>query len=121
MRDSIVGRYVGARVRRVEDSRLLAGTARYVDDVPVAGVLHAAFVRSPHPHAEIRSIDVAAARALRGVHLVLTGADLKRRTYPFFGPLAVPGIYNPTYWALAIERVRHVGDPVASWWPTPAG
>jgi carbon-monoxide dehydrogenase large subunit len=113
VREAIVGRYVGARVGRVEDRRLLTGEGRYVDDVPVAGVLHAAFLRSPSPHAEIRSIDAALARALPGVHLVLTGADLKRRTHPFFGPLAVAGLYNPTFWALATERVRHVGDPVA--------
>ena len=113
MRESLVGRYVGSRVRRVEDTRLLAGAGRYVDDVPVFGVLHAAFLRSPYPHAEIRSIDVAAARAVPGVHLVLTGEDLQHRTYPFFGPLALPGLYNPTFAALATERVRHVGDPVA--------
>src|SRR5204862_721693 len=108
-----VGRYVGARVRRVEDRRLLTGEGCFVDDVSPGGVLHAAFLRSPCPHARIRSIDVSAAQALAGVHLVLTGEDLKHRTYPFFGPLAVPGLYNPTFWALATERVRHVGDPVA--------
>jgi carbon-monoxide dehydrogenase large subunit len=113
MREAIAGRLVGARVVRVEDKRLLAGAGRYIDDVAVPGMLHAAFLRSPYPHAEIRSIDVAAARALPGVHLILTGADLKSRTYPFFGTLALPGIYNPTYWALAVDRVRHVGDPVA--------
>src|SRR5688572_7260762 len=113
VRESIVGRYIGTRLRRVEDHRLLTGEGRYVDDVPVAGVLHASFLRSPHPHAEIRSIDVAAARALPGVKLVLTGAQLKHRTYPFFGPLALPGLFNPTFWALATDRVRHVGDPVA--------
>jgi carbon-monoxide dehydrogenase large subunit len=113
MRETLVGRYVGSRVRRVEDTRLLAGAGRYVDDVAVFGVLHAAFLRSPYPHAEIRSIDAAAARAVPGVHLVLTGADLQHRTYPFFGPLALPGLYNPTFAALATERVRHVGDPVA--------
>ena len=113
VRESIVGRYIGARLRRVEDRRLLTGQGRYVDDVPVAGVLHASFLRSPQPHAEIRSIDVAAARALPGVKLVLTGAQLKHRTYPFFGPLALPGLFNPTFWALATDRVRHVGDPVA--------
>jgi aerobic carbon-monoxide dehydrogenase large subunit len=113
VRESIAGRYVGARVQRVEDRRLLTGEGCFVDDVSVAGVLHAAFVRSPYPHAGIRSIDVAAARALPGVHLVLTGADLKHRTHPFFGPLAVPGLYNPSYGALATGRVRHVGDPVA--------
>jgi carbon-monoxide dehydrogenase large subunit len=113
MRESIAGRLVGARVRRVEDKRLLAGAGRYVDDVSVPGMLHAAFLRSPYPHAEIGAIDLDAARALPGVHLILTGADLATRTYPFFGTLALPGIYHPTFWALAVDRVRHVGDPVA--------
>ncbi len=113
MRESIVGRYVGARVNRVEDRRLLAGAGRYVDDVTVPGMLHAAFLRSPYPHAEIGSIDVTAARALPGVHLILTGADLASRTYPFFGTLVLPDVYHPTFWALATDRVRHVGDPVA--------
>ena len=113
MRESIVGRYVGARVPRVEDPRLLAGAGRYVDDVAVPGMSHAAFLRSPYPHAAIRSIKVTAARSLPGVHLVLTGEDLKRRTHPFFGPIAVPGLYNPTFCALATDRARHVGDPVA--------
>jgi carbon-monoxide dehydrogenase large subunit len=85
MRESIAGRFVGARVSRVEDRRLLAGAGRYVDDVRVPGMLHAAFVRSPFPHAEIGSIDVSDARALPGVHLILTGDDLKTRTYPFLG------------------------------------
>jgi len=113
MRESILGRYVGARVNRVEDQRLLAGAGRYVDDVSVPGMLHAAFLRSPYPHAEIRSIDLTAAGALPGVHLVFTGDDLKTRTHPFFGALNFKGLYQPTYWALAVDRVRHVGDPVA--------
>ena len=113
MRESLMGRYVGAKVNRVEDKRLLAGAGRYVDDVSVPGMLHASFLRSPYPHAEIRSIDITAARAHPGVHLVMTGADIKSRTYPFFGSLALPGLWNPTFWALAIDRVRHVGDPVA--------
>jgi aerobic carbon-monoxide dehydrogenase large subunit len=113
MRESLAGRLVGARVRRVEDRRLLAGAGRYVDDVTVPDLLHAAFLRSPYPHAEIASIDVGAARALPGVHLVLTGEDLRRLTYPFFGALALPGLYNPTFYALATGKVRHVGDPVA--------
>jgi aerobic carbon-monoxide dehydrogenase large subunit len=113
MRESLVGRYVGARVTRVEDTRLLAGAGRYVDDLSLPDTLHAAFLRSPYPHAEIRSIDVTAARALPGVHLLLTGQDMMRRTYPFFGPLNLPGLYNPSFYALATDRVRHVGDPVA--------
>ncbi|HEV7689060.1 MAG TPA: molybdopterin cofactor-binding domain-containing protein, partial [Acidimicrobiia bacterium] len=113
MRESLMGKYVGARVNRVEDKRLLAGAGRYVDDVTVPGMLHAAFLRSSYPHAEIRSIESAAARALPGVHLVLTGEDLKSRTYPFFGTFNFPRFYQPTFWALAVDRVRHVGDPVA--------
>jgi aerobic carbon-monoxide dehydrogenase large subunit len=113
MRESIVGRLVGTSVSRVEDRRLLAGAGRYIDDVVVPGMLHAAFLRSPYPHAEIVSVGVAGARALPGVHLVLTGDDIKRRTYPFFGLFAFEGLYQPSYWALATDRVRHVGDPVA--------
>jgi carbon-monoxide dehydrogenase large subunit len=68
--------HVGKPVRRVEDAALLTGTGRYVDDIVLPGMLEAAFVRSPHPHALIRSIDTAAARALPGVHAVLAHADI---------------------------------------------
>ncbi|HWB35273.1 MAG TPA: molybdopterin cofactor-binding domain-containing protein, partial [Rugosimonospora sp.] len=104
---------VGASLPRKEDRRLLAGKGRYVDDVTVAAMLHAAFLRSPWPHAAIRSIDTAAARAHPGVAAVLTGEDMQRLTHPFFGTLALPGLYGPPYWALATDRVRMVGDPVA--------
>ena len=113
MRESILGRYVGSRVARVEDDRLLAGAARFVDDVSVPGMLHAAFLRSPYPHAVIGSVDTGAARALPGVHLVLTGEDMRTRTYACFGALNLPGLYNPSFYSLATDRVRHVGDPVA--------
>jgi carbon-monoxide dehydrogenase large subunit len=113
MREPVVGRYVGGRVNRVEDKRLLAGAGCYIDDVSVPDMLHAAFLRSPYPHAEIGSIDLTAARALPGVHLILTGEDLKSRTHPFFGTFNFPRHYQPTFWALAVDRVRHVGDPVA--------
>ena len=104
---------VGASVPRVEDGRLLAGRGRYVDDVTVPAMLHAAFLRSPWPHATIRSIDTAAASSSPGVVAVLTGRDMQRLTHPFFGTLALPGLYGPPYWALATDRVRMVGDPVA--------
>jgi carbon-monoxide dehydrogenase large subunit len=104
---------VGASVPRVEDRRLLAGRGRYVDDVTVPGMLHAGFLRSPWPHAGIRSIDAAAARVHPGVVAVLTGEDMQRLTHPLFGTLALPGLYGPPYWALATDRVRMVGDPVA--------
>jgi aerobic carbon-monoxide dehydrogenase large subunit len=113
VRESIIGRYLGSSVKRVEDKRLLAGTGRFVDDVTVPDMLHAAFLRSPYPHAEIRSIDTSAAEALPGVHLVLTGDDMKARTYACFGALDLPGLYNPSFYSLATDRARHVGDPVA--------
>ena len=68
MREQIMGRFVGARVRRVEDRRLLSGRGRYVDDVVVPGMAHAAFVRSPWPHALIRGIDTTRAAAVPGVY-----------------------------------------------------
>src|SRR6476620_292670 len=71
-----VGRLVGQSIPRVEDKALLRGQGRFVDDITVPGILHAAFVRSPHAHARIRSIDVGAAAKLPGVVRVLTAADL---------------------------------------------
>jgi len=62
--------------RRLEDPPLLVGAGKFVDDVAVPGVLHVAFVRSPHPHAAIKGIDASAARALPGIHAVLTLADI---------------------------------------------
>ena len=69
------GKYVGARVNRLEDPGLLAGEARYVADLTLPRMLHAAFVRSPVPHAEIRSIDTSAAAALAGVKVRVHGRE----------------------------------------------
>ena len=69
-------RYVGTRVARVEDTRLLTGHGTFVDDVTRPGMLHACFVRSPFAHATINGIDASAALALPGVHAVFTAADL---------------------------------------------
>jgi carbon-monoxide dehydrogenase large subunit len=113
MREGLTGKYVGSKVRRVEDHRLLTGRGRYVDDIVVGGMAHAAFLRSPHPHAIIREIETAAAESLDGVLAVLTGADMKRLTNPFMGMMATPGMYDPVFWSLATDRVRLVGDPVA--------
>ncbi|MGH7644094.1 MAG: xanthine dehydrogenase family protein molybdopterin-binding subunit, partial [Gemmatimonadales bacterium] len=75
-------RYTGARVKRVEDPRLLRGRGRYVDDLVLPRMLHAAFVRSPHAHAGVRRLDTRAARSVRGVVAVAGPADLAA------GPLA---------------------------------
>ena len=70
------GRYVGQAIKRKEDPRLLTGHGRYLDDVVLPRMVHAAFVRSDLPSAGIRSIDVEAALALEGVVAVFTGAEL---------------------------------------------
>ena len=75
-------RYVGARVQRLEDPRLLAGRGSYIDDHAMPGMLHAAFVRSSLAHAEVASVDVNRARSVPGVSAVLTGTDVVSRAKP---------------------------------------
>jgi carbon-monoxide dehydrogenase large subunit len=104
----------GQAIARKEDDPLLRGSGRYVADYAPAGVLHAAVLRSPHAHAGFRITDVAAARSMSGVHLILTAADIAE-----LGRLpcevALPGvdIKVPPYPILAHDEVRHVGDAVA--------
>jgi carbon-monoxide dehydrogenase large subunit len=111
-------RFFGAPVPRNEDARLLTGGALFVDDVELPGMLHAAFVRSPHAHARIRGIDVSSARGHEGVLAVYTAQDLGDYWKP--GPLLVPpppiegAIFNErTQVPLAKDKVRHAGEPVA--------
>src|SRR5438128_12383368 len=80
-------KYFGAAVKRREDPRFLRGEARYVDDVKLSSMLHAAFLRSPHAHARLVSINVDAARAMPGVVRVFTFRDLERwmKPLPLFG------------------------------------
>src|SRR5580693_7858639 len=80
-------RYTGASIKRSEDPRILTGAGRYVDDIKLLGMLHAAFVRSPLAHAHVLSVDVSAARALPGVVAAFTGADLEAMTVPGPDPL----------------------------------
>src|SRR5580693_9617400 len=108
-------RYTGASIKRSEDPRILTGRGRYVDDLKLPGMLHAAFVRSPLAHGRVLAVDVSAARALPGVVLVLTGADLEAVTVPGQDPLfAMMGGDGPKpeYTLLATDKVRFVGDPV---------
>jgi carbon-monoxide dehydrogenase large subunit len=111
-------RQFGAPVKRNEDARLLAGRAQFVDDVRLPGMLHAAFVRSPHAHARIASIDASAALARDGVVAVYTARDLGDYWRP--GPVIVPpppvagAVFNErTQVPLAKDQARHVGEPVA--------
>src|SRR5438105_3177174 len=109
-------RYIGQPVRRIEDRPLLTGTGRFVDDLRFPGMLQAAFVRSPHAHADIRGIDTRAARALAGVQAVLTLAELKpllaQERLPLqFRTAQLPADITPL--ALAKDEVAFVGEAVA--------
>jgi 2-furoyl-CoA dehydrogenase large subunit len=100
----------GTPVSRVEDRALLTGLGRFMDDLGTRpGTLHAAFVRSPHAHAKMLSIDGTKALALAGVHGVVTGEHIKHFTRPF-----TVGVKAPMeHYALAVGRVRYQGEPVA--------
>lgn len=102
--------FLGRSMPRIEDVSLLTGRGQYGDDVGVKpGTLHAAIVRSPHAHARIRRIDSAGAAAAPGVRAVLTGADIADWSKPF-----VVGVKaQMEMWALAVDKVRYVGEPVA--------
>ncbi|MFC3323744.1 xanthine dehydrogenase family protein molybdopterin-binding subunit [Mesorhizobium cantuariense] len=109
---------VGARVVRKEDKRFITGAGRYVDDMVVPGMKHAAFVRSPHAHAQIKKIDVKKAQGMPGVIGVLTGKELKAdgignlicgwMIHSKDGSPMKMGAWSP----LAFDRVRYVGDAV---------
>ena len=103
---------VGANVTRVEDGRVLTGRGRYIDDLRLPRMVQAAFLRSHYPHARIAALDASLARTAPGVVAVLTGDDLKKLVRSLTGIVANPAGL-PEFHALATDRVRFVGDPVA--------
>jgi carbon-monoxide dehydrogenase large subunit len=107
-------RYTGARVKRVEDGRLLRGQGRYVDDLVLPRMLWVAFVRSPHAHADIVGLDATEALGLPGVVAVVTASDLGERARPLAPRLEGDG-FTPTAWPpLAEGRVHFAGQAVAA-------
>ena len=109
-------RIVGQSITRLEDFDLLSGKGRFVDDIQLPGMLHGAFLRSPHPHAGIRSINTTTALAHRGVHAVYSFTDL----CPYLsGDRLVVALPSATFKqqvdrpVLAIDEVTYVGEPVA--------
>jgi carbon-monoxide dehydrogenase large subunit len=107
--------FIGQALRRKEDPRLITGRATYVDDMVLPGMLYAAFVRSPEPHARITGIDTAAAREAPGVVAVFTGEDLADMAGPCPMVWAPPGVEMrvPDHWPLARGKVGYVGQAVA--------
>lgn len=104
---------IGVPLKRREDKRLLTGHGRYVDDIVIPGALHACFVRSPHAHARIVSIDCAAALACPGVVAVYTGADLRQWTTRHRMAPPIEGLQAMEMDTLPVDKVRFQGDPVA--------
>ncbi len=107
---------IGKSIARLEDEPLLRGCGRFIDDIAVTGALHAHFVRSPHPHAAIRSIDGAAALALPGVRAVLTLDDLAKvmvhRRMVRHSNSGMP-LDKAWLFALADGEASYVGEPIA--------
>ncbi|WP_243653383.1 xanthine dehydrogenase family protein molybdopterin-binding subunit [Pseudonocardia endophytica] len=106
---------IGSRVRRQEDPRLLTGRGQFVDDVALPGMLEAAVLRSPHPHARITNVDVSEALALPGVFAVLTGEEVRdvcASPQPVVWRM-IPDQRMTDQYALAVDKVRYVGQAVA--------
>ncbi|HJU27979.1 MAG TPA: xanthine dehydrogenase family protein molybdopterin-binding subunit, partial [Candidatus Binataceae bacterium] len=108
---AVIPKFVGERIKRREDPRLISGTAAYVDDVRLPGMLSAVILRSPYAHAKIKSINVEAARKAPGVVAVLTGEDLRDKIGSL--PCVAPAEHIPFHPVLAQDKVRYVGEPVA--------
>jgi carbon-monoxide dehydrogenase large subunit len=107
--------FVGRRLKRKEDPRLITGRATYVEDLTLPGTLYAAVVRSPEAHARITSIDASAAAERAGIEAVFTGEDLADMAAPCPMVWVPPGVevHVPEHWPLARGKVGYVGQAVA--------
>ena len=103
----------GSSIKRREDPRLITGQGNYVDDINLLGMLHAAFVRSPHAHANIKSVETSKAEALEGVVAVFTGAQLREDLGELILGWILPEQKQTTHPPMAFDRVRFVGEAVA--------
>jgi 2-furoyl-CoA dehydrogenase large subunit len=106
-------KWQGQNVPRKEDKRLTQGQGVFVDDIKRHGMGYLFFVRSPYAHAHISSIDVSGAEALQGVYGTLTGEEVAAVTDPFFQLSTPPGAHLRDF-ALAVGKVRYVGEPVVA-------
>ena len=120
---------IGQSLPRLEDGRFVTGNGRYTDDIQIEGQLYAAFLRSPHAHARLGGIDIAEARAGLGVIAVMTGqdyldagfqgidhhpnpTDAVHYTEASFANSLTGSIFAQRHLPLAVDKVRHVGEPV---------
>jgi carbon-monoxide dehydrogenase large subunit len=107
-------KFVGQRVKRTEDPRLIKGLAHYVDDIRLPDTLQVAFVRSIYAHARINSIDMSEALKLPGIVAVYTSKDIAGKIGPVPCASALPGLKVPDYRVLAQDKVYFVGQPIAA-------
>ncbi|MEM4281851.1 MAG: xanthine dehydrogenase family protein molybdopterin-binding subunit [Candidatus Caldarchaeum sp.] len=105
--------YIGAPVKMKEAVRHVKGRGMFVDDIKLPGMAYVVFLRSPYPHAVIRSIDVSRASSAEGVYGIFTGADIKAVTKPF-PQLTVPPASKVIDYSMAVKKARFVGEPVAA-------
>ncbi len=107
--------WMGTRLPRKEDLRLITGQGKYVADIVLPGMLHAVFVRSDYAHARLVSVDVSAALEAPGVVAVITGEEMKTQCRSLRQPVLLPNLpaKYPTYYGLAVDKVKFHGDPVA--------
>ena len=105
---------IGARIKRVEDPRLLTGGGAFADDRVTPGALHVAFRRSDHAHARIKRIDCSAARAVAGIVGIFIGEDLERLVKPIVATSRMKNYYATPINVLARRKVRYVGEPIVA-------
>src|SRR5438132_3193475 len=110
----IMSKYVGQRVKRTEDPRLIKGLAHYVDDVGLPETLHVVFVRSLYAHARINGVDAIEALKAPGVVAVYTGKDVAEKIGPVPCASALPDLKVPDYRVLATDKALFVGHPIAA-------
>src|SRR5256714_1375947 len=109
-----MARYVGQRVKRTEDPRLIKGLAHYVDDIRLPDTLHVAFVRSIYAHAKINGVDAGEALKAPGVVAVYTGKDVAEKIGPVPCAGNLPDLKVPDHRVLAADKVYFVGHPIAA-------
>ncbi len=110
----MANKYVGQRVKRTEDPRLIKGLAHYVDDIALPSMLHVAFVRSVYAHAKINGIDTSEALAIPGVVAIYTGADVADKVGQVPCAGALPDLKVPDHRVLAKDKVYFMGHPIAA-------
>ena len=110
----MANKYVGQRVKRTEDPRLIQGLGHYVDDIKLPDTLYVAFLRSMYAHARITGIDTSQAEQSPGVVAVYTGKEVAEKIGPVPCASALPGLKIPDYRVLATDHVVFVGQPIAA-------